>query len=33
MIYQKKVVGFCGDNYNTNFGGVKRKGKTMFTAD
>jgi hypothetical protein len=27
----KKVVGFCGDNCNTNFGGIKRK--TMFTAD
>ena len=22
----QKVVGFCGDNCNTNFGGVKRKG-------
>lgn len=23
----EKVVGFCGDNCNTNFGGVKRRGK------
>lgn len=23
-----KIVGFCGDNCNTNFGGVKRAGKT-----
>jgi hypothetical protein len=27
MIYQKNVFGFCGDNCNTNFGGVKRKGE------
>ncbi|GBN24906.1 hypothetical protein AVEN_8103-1 [Araneus ventricosus] len=24
-----KVVGFCGENYNTNFGGVKRSGKNV----
>ena len=24
---KEKVVGFCADNCNTNFGGVKRKGK------
>ncbi|XP_023231785.1 uncharacterized protein LOC111631712 [Centruroides sculpturatus] len=23
----KKVIGFCGDNCNTNFGGVKRRGE------
>ena len=23
----QKIVAFCGDNCNTNFGGVKRKGK------
>lgn len=28
----KKWVGFCGDNSNTNFGGVKRQGKNnVFT--
>ena len=28
----KKVVSFCGDNCNTNFGGVKRKGvKNVFS--
>lgn len=29
---EEKVVGFCGDNCNTNFGGVKRRGKNnVFT--
>jgi hypothetical protein len=27
MIYKKKVVAFCVDKCNTNFGGVKRKGE------
>jgi len=28
----KKVIGFCGDNCNTNFGGVKRGGNNNFFA-
>ena len=26
---EQKIVTYCGDNCNTNFGGVNRKGKTM----
>jgi len=26
----EKVIAFCGDNYNTNFGGLARKGKAIF---
>ena len=26
-ILSRKVIGFCGDNCNTNFGGVKRRGQ------
>lgn len=28
----KKIIGFCGDNCNTNFGGVKRGGKNNVFA-
>jgi len=28
----KKVIGFCGDNCNTNYGGVKRGGHNNIFA-
>ena len=29
---KKKLIGFYADNYNTNFGGIKKENKIMFSS-